>query len=153
MDGAPLAPGDRLVAVVAPGEPFVAGDLDANLGALSDGPLSRTDLAAVCEACELAEIRGEMVDVRLTVDGEPLDSHQRLLVLAGRIMPSSYRLLVVVDPVPWVDSTRAERWRSAVVRASVGRTAIWITPDRELASWASKSVVFRQGAFRPNDDR
>jgi hypothetical protein len=151
VDGAPMAPGDRLVAVVAPGEPFADGDLDVNLGALSDGPLNHSDLAAVCEACELTGVRAEMADVRLAEDGEPLDLHQRLLVLAGRVMPSSYRLLVVVDPVPWVDSTRAERWRSAVVRSSVGRTAIWITPDRELASRASSSLAFRQGAFRQNN--
>jgi ABC-type transport system involved in cytochrome bd biosynthesis fused ATPase/permease subunit len=153
VDGAPLASGDRLAAVVAPGEPFVDGDLDANLGGLSEGPLSRSDLAAVCEACDLTELRAEMADTPLAADGEPLDLHQRLLVLAGRVMPSSYRLLVVVDPVPWVDSTRAEQWRSAVVRASVGRTAIWITSDRELASWASKSLVFRQGALRANRER
>jgi predicted ABC-type transport system involved in lysophospholipase L1 biosynthesis ATPase subunit len=153
VDGAPLVPDDRLVAVVAPGERFINGDLDVNLGVLSASPLSRTDLAAVCEACDLIEIRGEMLDARLEADGEPLDPHQRLLVLAGRVMPSSYRLLVVVDPVPWVDSIRAEQWRSAVVRASVGRTAIWITPDRELASWASRNLVFRHGALRPNHDR
>ena len=72
----------------------------------------------------------------------------RLLVLAARVIPSSYHVVVVVDPMPWVNAVRGELWRSAVVRASVGRTAVWLTPDRDLASRASHVVEYRQGALR-----
>ena len=57
-------------------------------------------------------------------------------------------MVVVVDPMPWVNAVRGELWRSAVVRASVGRTAIWLTPDRDLAARASHVVEYRQGALR-----
>ena len=60
-------------------------------------------------------------------------------------------LLVVVDPMPWVNAVRAEQWRSAVVRASVGRTAVWLTADRDLASRAGQVLEFRQGSLRQAD--
>ena len=53
--------------------------------------------------------------------------------MVARVIPSSYHLLVVVDPMPWVNAVRGELWRSAVVRASVGRLAIRPTSDRDLA--------------------
>jgi hypothetical protein len=35
-----------------------------------------------------------------------------------------------------------------VVRASVGRTAVWLTPDRDLAVRAGLVVEYRHGALR-----
>jgi len=149
VDGAALAPGDRLVAVVGPGEPFVAGDLDRNLAALADGALAKATLGAVREACGLAEVAGALGERAIASDGEPLAAFHRLLVAVARVIPSSYRLLVVVDPMPWINAVRGEVWRAAVVRASVGRTAVWITPDRELARRATRRMEYRQGALRP----
>ena len=94
-----------------------------------------------------------MVDARLDdLAGEPLCDLHRMLVLAARVVPSSYHLLLVVDPVPWVNPVRGEIWRRALVRASVGRTAIWITSDRQLAARASQVMELRQGALRPPRD-
>ncbi len=152
VDGAALAPGDRLVAVAAAGEPFVAGDLDRNLAALADGPPARATLGAVREACGLAEVDGVLGGRAIVPDGEPLAAFHRLLVAVARVIPSSYRLVVVVDPMPWVNAVRGEVWRAALVRASVGRTAVWITPDRELARRATRRMEYRQGALRPVDD-
>jgi predicted ABC-type transport system involved in lysophospholipase L1 biosynthesis ATPase subunit len=152
VDGAALAPGDRLVAVVGPGEPFVAGDLDRNLGTLADGPLPRATVSAVREACALAEVAAVLGEAAIGADGEPLAAFHRLLVAVARVIPSSFRLLVVVDPMPWLNAVRGEVWRAAVVRASVGRTAVWITPDRELARRATRRMEYRQGALRPVDD-
>jgi predicted ABC-type transport system involved in lysophospholipase L1 biosynthesis ATPase subunit len=148
VDGSPLGRGDRLVAVVAPGEPFVPGDLVSNLGALADRPLDRPAVTALREACSLNEVVEELGDRRLEADGSPLDPYHRMLVLVARVIPSSYRLLVVVDPMPWVSAGRSERWRSALVRASVGRTAVWLTPDRDLAARANHVMEYRQGALR-----
>jgi len=77
-----------------------------------------------------------------------LSSFHRLLVLTARVVTSSYRVVVVVDPMPWVNAVRREIWRKAVVRASVGRTAVWITADRELASRAVHVMELRHGALR-----
>jgi ABC-type transport system involved in cytochrome bd biosynthesis fused ATPase/permease subunit len=148
VDGSPLQLGDRLVAVVAQGEIFRAGDLNRNLGALSDEPLGRGALAAMREACSLTEVAEALGDRTLTVDGEPLSPYHRMLVLAARVIPSSYRLVVVVDPMPWVNAVRGEIWRTAVVRLSVGRTSVWITPDRNLADRATHVMEYRQGALR-----
>ncbi len=148
VDGSPLGRGDRLVAVVAPGEPFIPGDLVSNLGALADRPLDRPAVTALREACSLDEVVEELGDRRLEADGSPLDPYQRMLVLVARVIPSSYRLLVVVDPMPWVSAGRSERWRSALVRASVGRTTVWLTPDRDLAACANHVMEYRQGALR-----
>jgi hypothetical protein len=148
LDGSPLESGLRLVAVVAPGEAFVAGDVVRNLAALCDGPLERGAVAGLYEACSLNEVVEALGDRPLGEDGSPLSPYHRLLVLAARVIPSSYHVVVVVDPMPWVNAVRGELWRSAVVRASVGRTAIWLTPDRDLASRASQVVEFRQGALR-----
>ena len=148
IDGAPLEIGDRLAAVVAPGEPFVPGDLAENLAVLSDRPLDRAALTAIREACSLDEVAEALRDRPIARDGDPLTPFHRLLVLVARVIPSSYRLVVLVDPMPWVNAVRGELWRSAVVRASVGRTAIWLTPDRDLAARASHVVQYRHGALR-----
>ena len=148
LDGAPLTMSSRLVAVVAPGEAFTEGDLIDNLAVLCDAPLNRGEVAALREACSLNEVTEALGDRPLAEDGSPLSPYHRLLVLAARVIPSSYHVMVVVDPMPWVNAVRGELWRSAVVRASVGRTAIWLTPDRDLASRASYMLEFRQGALR-----
>lgn len=152
IDGSPLQLGDRVVAVVAQGETFRAGDLNRNLGALSDEPLDRGTLAALREACSLTEVAEALGDRTLAADGEPLLPYHRMLVLAARVIPSSYRLVVVVDPMPWVNAVRGEIWRTAVVRLSVGRTSIWITPDRNLAERATYVMEYRQGALRRIDE-
>jgi ABC-type transport system involved in cytochrome bd biosynthesis fused ATPase/permease subunit len=151
IDGMPLDTDSRLVAVVALGERFVAGGLEANVGALADEAPERETLTAVREACGLDEVAEALGDGVLASDGRPLEPIHRLLLMAARVIPSHYRLLVVVDPMPWVNPVRGQRWRTAVVRASVGRTAIWITADRDLASRASKVMEFRQGALNPTD--
>ncbi len=148
VDGSPLRVGERLVALVAPGEPFVSGGLSGNLAALGDRPLDRAAAAAVREACSLTEVAEALGDRPLATDGEPLSVFHKMLVLVARVIPSAYRVLVVVDPMPWVNAMRGELWRTAVVRASVGRTSIWITPDRELAGRATLVMEYRQGALR-----
>jgi hypothetical protein len=148
IDGSPSELGDRLAAVVAPGEPFVRGDLAENLAVLTDRPLERAALTAIREACSLDEVAEALGDRLIERNGDPLTPFHRLLILIARVIPSSYRLVVVVDPMPWVNAVRGELWRSAVVRASVGRTAIWLTPDRDLASRASFVVQYRHGALR-----
>jgi predicted ABC-type transport system involved in lysophospholipase L1 biosynthesis ATPase subunit len=149
IDGSPLEVGDRLTAVVAPGEALIHGDLVTNLSALSARPLERGAVAAIREACSLNEVVEALGDRSLDGDGNPLTPFHRLLILIARVIPSTYHLLVVVDPMPWVNAVRGELWRTAVVRASVGRTAIWLTPDRELASRANHVVEYRHGALRP----
>jgi hypothetical protein len=148
LDGSPVTIGSRLVAVVAPGETFVEGSFVENLAVLCDSPLARGDVAALREACSLNEVSEILGDRPIHEDGSPLSPYHRLLVLAARVIPSSYHVVVVVDPMPWVNAVRGELWRSAVVRASVGRTAVWLTPDRDLASRASHVLEFRQGALR-----
>lgn len=148
IDGLPLELGDRLAAVVAPGETFIPGDLVTNLSALADRPLDRGAVAAIREACSLNEVVEALGDRSIDGEGKPLTPFHRLLVLIARVIPSSYHLVVVVDPMPWVNAVRGELWRSGVVRASVGRTAIWLTPDRELASRAHHVVQYRHGALR-----
>lgn len=148
VDGAPPEAGGGLAAVVAPGEAFVVGDLLQNLAVLGDRPLGRSALAAIREACSLAEVVEALGDRQIEGDGSPLTPFHRLLVLTARIIPSTYRIVVVVDPMPWVNPVRGELWRAAVVRASVGRTSIWLTPDREMAARASMVVEYRQGALR-----
>ncbi|MEJ2580991.1 MAG: hypothetical protein P8127_05020 [Acidobacteriota bacterium] len=148
IDGSPPTPDERVVALVAPGEAFVPGDLLTNISPLAEADLDRTAFGAISEACSLEEVGEALADRPLEVDGSPLTPNHRLLVQAARVIPSSYRILVVVDPMPWVNAVRGEIWRAAVVRASVGRTAIWLTPDRELASRANHVVEYRQGALR-----
>lgn len=151
IDGVPLDPGESLVAVVAPGEPFIAGSIEHNVGALSDEAPERATLMAVNEACGLDDVAAALGEAVITADGAPLEPVHRLLLLAARVIPSHYRIVVVVDPMPWVNAVVGQRWRSAVVRASVGRTAVWITPDRELASRADRVVQFRENALRTID--
>jgi len=146
VDGEP-AQEDLPVAVIGPGERFLPATVDENLGALVSGELHDAARAAVEEACALDEVRRDAGGRTLSVDGSPLSPFHRLLLLAARVIPSHYRLLVVLDPEPWVNRVRAELWRNAVVRASVGRTAVWITPDRELASRAERVVEWRHGRF------
>lgn len=136
LDGSPPEPDERLAAVVAPGEAFLDGGLEDNLAALRDEPLDRTTLGAAREACGLDEVAEALAGRSLDGDGEPLTPFHRMLVLAARVLVSPYRVLVAVDPGPWVDVGRADRWRKALVRASVGRTSVWITGDRDLADRA-----------------
>ena len=56
IDGGPLAPGDRLAAVIGPGEIMVAGGLDDNLGALRAEMPDRAALGAARDACGLSEV-------------------------------------------------------------------------------------------------
>jgi hypothetical protein len=110
--------------------------------------LERGAIAAIYDACALNEVAESLGDLLIDRDGGPLTPFHRLLVLMARVIPSSYRVVVVVDPMPWVNAMRGELWRTAVVRGSVGRTAIWLTPDRDLAARASHVVQYRHGALR-----
>ncbi len=148
FDGSPLRSGEILVAVVAPGEDFIDGDLRSNVAILCDGPLDGGSYAALSEACSLNEVSEALGSQLIEIDGSPLSAFHRMLVLTARVIPSPFRLVVVVDPMPWVNAVRGELWRSAVVRASVGRTSVWLTPDRGLAERASMVLEFRQGALR-----
>jgi len=148
VDGSVFEVGDRLAAVVAPGEAFTPGNLATNLSALADRPLERGAVAAIHEACSLNEVAEALGDRPLERDGSPLTPFHRLLVLVARVIHSSYHMVVVVDPMPWVNAVRGKLWRAAVVRASVGRTAIWLTPDRDLALRAGHVVEYRHGALR-----
>lgn len=145
VDGEPVGDGAGLVAVIGPGERFVVGSVEENLAALTGGVLGRGELAAIEEACSMDEVRREGAGQTLAADGAPLSVFHRLLVVAARVIPSHYRLVVVVDPAPWVNLVRAEVWRAAVVRASVGRTAVWLTADRGLASRADRAFAWRHG--------
>jgi hypothetical protein len=127
---------------------FIPGDLAINLSTLADRPLERGAVAAIHEACSLNEVAEALGDRQLEGDGSPLTPFHRLLVLVARVIPSSYHMVVVVDPMPWVNAVRGELWRAAVVRASVGRTAVWLTPDRDLAVRAGLVVEYRHGALR-----
>jgi hypothetical protein len=149
VDGLPLESAGPVVAVVASGEEFVAGDLETNLAALGTESLGRDVVAALHDACSLGEVVDELGDRMLERDGSPLPTFHRFLVLAARVIPSSFRIVVVVDPMPWVNAVRGELWRAAVVRASVGRTAVWLTPDRELVHRATHVMEYRQGSLRP----
>jgi predicted ABC-type transport system involved in lysophospholipase L1 biosynthesis ATPase subunit len=148
VDGAPPGIDDRLVAVVAPGEPFHEGGLEHNLGVLREEPPDATALGAAHDSCGLAEVTDAIGGRPLAADGDPLSAFHRLLVQAARVLVSHYRILVVVDPGPWVDARRSEVWRAAVVRASVGRTAVWITDDAELADRADHVLEVVDGALR-----
>lgn len=148
VDGVPLAPSDRLVAVVAPDERMVAGSLHDNLAALSAEPPSKEAAAALREACALDEVAAELGDRCIDASGSPLAVPSKMSLLAARVVPSEYRVVVVVDPGGWLNRVRRERWRQAVVRASLGRTSIWITVDRELARRASQRLELRHGALR-----
>jgi ABC-type transport system involved in cytochrome bd biosynthesis fused ATPase/permease subunit len=150
VDARPVTPEDGVVTVVAPGEAFLAGSMETNLGALVEAEaLSRDQTAALHEAFGLGEVETALAGRALQPDGAPLGQYHRLLLLAARVVPSSYRVLVVVDPRPWVNAVRAEVWRNAVVRASVGRTAVWVTEDPELVRSADEVWTLRHGALRP----
>jgi len=149
VDGGPVGPDDRLVAVVSPGETFLEGGIDHNLSALRDELPDRAALGGAQDACSLAEVVEALAGRPLAVDGSPLTIYHRMLVLAARVLVSHYRLVVVVDhPAPWVDVRRRDRWRAALVRASVGRTAVWITDDPELADRADRVHELVDGALR-----
>jgi ABC-type transport system involved in cytochrome bd biosynthesis fused ATPase/permease subunit len=148
IDGGPPDRHEVLVAMVAPGEPFAVGSLERNLGALRDEPPDRTTVGAARDACGLAEVIDRLGGRPLSRDGSPLETYHRLLVLAARVLVSHYRLVVVVDPEPWVDARRGDQWRAALVRASVGRTAIWITADPELADRADHVHELVDGSLR-----
>jgi ABC-type multidrug transport system fused ATPase/permease subunit len=148
IDGSPPGRYEVLIAMIAPGEPFAVGSLDHNLGALRDEPPDRTTVGAARDACGLAEVIDRLDGRPLGRDGSPLETYHRLLVLAARVLVSHYRLVVVVDPEPWVDARRGDQWRAALVRASVGRTAIWITADPELADRADHVHELVDGSLR-----
>ncbi len=150
IDGGPLGPNDRLTAVIGTGELMVAGGLDDNLGALRVEMPDRAALGAARDACGLSEVAAALNGRSMAVDGEPLTIYHRLLVLAARVLVSHYRIVVVVDPEPWVDSRRRDLWRAALVRASVGRTSIWITGDPELADRAEYVHELVDGSIRPS---
>ncbi len=150
VDGGPLGPNDRLTAVIGTGELMVAGGLDDNLGALRVEMPDRAALGAARDACGLSEVAAALNGRSMAVDGEPLTIYHRLLVLAARVLVSHYRIVVVVDPEPWVDSRRRDLWRAALVRASVGRTSIWITGDPELADRAEYVHELVDGSIRPS---
>ena len=149
VDGAPIEAEERVVARVGRGEAFVAGDLEANLAALCPEPIDRRASASIREACGLGEVEQALGGAELAADGAPLSGFHRLLVLAGRVVPSHYRVVVVLDPRPWVNAVRAELWRTALVRAAVGRTTLWITTDVELAARATRVLELRGGGLRP----
>ncbi len=149
VDGVPHEPDRSPIAVIAVGEPFIAGNLEDNLSVLRGQLLDDGTRAAVREACSLDVVEKELGSATLSADGSPLDQLHRLLLQAARVLSSHYRVVVVVDPMPWVNPVRAEIWRQAVVRASVGRTALWITGDRTLASRADHVVELRYGTLRP----
>ncbi len=151
VDGAPLEPGDRLVAVVAAGEGFVAGGLEDNLTALCEEHPGRTTISAVIEACGLDEVVELLDGGPIGTDGAPLELIHRMQIAVARVIPSDYRVMVVADQVPWVDPEHRELWRRCVVRASIGRTAIWFTADRELASRADRAMVLSHGNLRRLD--
>jgi hypothetical protein len=151
VDGTPLEPGDRLVAVVAAGEAFVAGGLDDNLAALCEEHPGRATIGAVIEACGLDEAAELLDGGPIGTDGAPLELVHRMQLAAARVIPSDYRVVVVADQVPWVDPEHRELWRRSVVRVSVGRTAIWFTADRELAARADRAMVLSHGSLRRLD--
>ena len=151
IDGVPPAGCEALVAVVGLAEPFLNADLGENLAALSDVSLDSDQKAAVRDACALSEVEEALEGSPIREDGRPLDPHHRLMVQLARVVVSHYRLLIVVDPMVWVNPVRSELWRAAVVRTSVGRTAVWLTPDRELAQRAERVMVLRHGTLRPFD--
>ncbi len=148
VDGEAPDPAAPVVAVVARGERFVPGDLESNLAALREQELEPAAALAARESCALDTVERALDGCELDAEGEPLGELERLLVLAARVLVSAYRVVVVLDPVPWVNAARGEAWRRAVVRASVGRTALWITADRELARRAHRTVLLRAGAWQ-----
>jgi ABC-type multidrug transport system fused ATPase/permease subunit len=153
VDAQEVDPVQPVVAVVAPGEAFLPGPIEANLGALTlDGELTRDQVAALHESFGLGEVVSALDGRLLERDGAPLSPYHRLLLLAARVVPSSYRVLVVMDPRPWVNAIRAQVWRHAVVRASVGRTAVWITDDPELLRRADEVWSLRHGALKPGGE-
>lgn len=153
IDGVPPGADEVLVAVVGLAEPFLVGNLGENVAALCDVPLNSDQKAAVREACALSEVEEVLTGGPIREDGRPLDPHHRLMVQLARVAVSHYRLLVVLDPMVSVNPVRSELWKAGVVRASVGRTAVWVTPDRELAQRAERMVVLRHGTLRPFDER
>lgn len=148
IDGVPQAEGDSLLAVVGLAERFLVGGLGENVAGLCETPLDSDQKVAVWEACALSEVEEALNGAPILQDGRPLDPHHRLMVQLARVTVSHYRLLVVLDPMVSVNPIRSELWKAAVVRASVGRTAVWVTPDRELAQRAEEVMVLRHGTLR-----
>lgn len=148
VDGVPPGKDESLVAVVGLSEPFLVGDLGENLAVLCEEPLNSDQLAAVRETCALSDVEEALAGDPIKENGLPLDPHYRLMVQLARVVVSHYRIVVVVDPMVSVNPVRGELWRAGVVRASVGRTAVWITPDRELAQRAEHMMVLRHGTLR-----
>ena len=151
VDGVPVGRTDVLVAVIAEGEELLPGSLADNLGALCGEPVSRDTLNAIWEACSLDDVATALGDRGLARDGSPLEPFHRLLLLAARVIPSRFRIVVVIDPMPWVNAVRRELWRGSLTRAAVGRTAVWVTADRDLASCADRVLELKNGGLRTVD--
>lgn len=148
IDGQPLETGDRLIAAVSVWEPLVRGGIEENLAALLDAPLSVDQLVGLRESFALDDVGVALGGGTIGRNGEPLDAHDRMMLQLARVAVSSFRVLIVMDPMLWFDPVRAEIRRSAIVRASVGRTAVWLTPDRDLARRADRTVLFSHGTLR-----
>jgi len=151
LDGIPLLREDHLSVLIAQGEPFCKGDLLPNLEVFLSDSLSKGAEAAIWEACALNEVVTELDGRQLMTDGHPLNHYHRMLVQTARVIPSSYRVLIVHDPMPWVNPVRGGLWRAALLRACLGRTAIVLTADQELAFCMDRIMYFRHGSLRKYD--
>jgi len=149
LDGEVIGEDSRLCVLISQGEPFLPGSLEANLEVFLDRSLGAGAHAGVWEACALSDVATELDGRLLDADGEPLDRFHRMLVQAARVIPSPYRVVIAVDPVPWVNPVRGALWRAALIRACLGRTSVVLTPDRELADCMDRVLLFRHGNIRP----
>jgi len=148
LDGEIIGENAGLCVLIAAGEGFLPGSLDTNLEVFLDRPLPAGVRAGVWEACALSDVAAELDGRPLDSDGEPLHIFHRMLVQAARVIPSSYRVVIAVDPLPWVNPIRGALWRSALLRACLGRTSVVLTPDRELAKCMDQIMLFRHGSLR-----
>ncbi len=144
-DGEPVKAEDLLSAFIGMGEEFVPGGIDENLAVLLDEDLSQGARAGIWQACALDEVAQELDGASIQTDGSPLSHFHRLLVEAARIIPSTYRILIAVDPMHWVNPVHGGLWRAALIRACLGRTSIVLTADRELAECMDRIMFFRHG--------
>lgn len=148
LDGEPPGPADKLCAYISRGERYYPGSLDANLGVFLDEDLGPGPRSGIWQACSLDEVAIELDGATMNSDGSPLSHFHRMLVQAARIIPSTYRVLIAVDPMPWVNAVRGGLWRAALLRACLGRTSIVLTADRELAACMDRVMYFRHGSLR-----
>lgn len=151
IDGETPDKRDSLIAVICAGESFIPGDLQANLEAFVAVNLSPGARAGVWEAFSLAEVEEELGNALIRRDGEPLEAYHRFLLQAARVIPSSYRVIVALDPMPWINPVRGGIWRAALLRACLGRTSIVLTADRELAGCMDRVLLYRHGNLRETE--